>query len=202
MKQLRLGFSGKMKSGKSTLIDETKLYLKHKNKTCVSLGIGEFINQMCLHGIGDNSREAMQWFGQFIRDGVNKQFGHEDFWPNYAIHMMESINNNMEVDVILMDSIRFKNELYIFRHHGFEIIRLAVSKEMQKNRENLKNKGMANIDHVTELGLDELDEVVRNQNATTFPYISFIETDNISPIDIFSNHVKPVIDEHFGWLGK
>ena len=69
------------------------------------------------------------------------------------------LNNYNKYDNVVIDDVRFKNELIELKKHNFTIIKLNVNKELQINRyNNLYNDEIDRLNHLSELEQDTFSD--------------------------------------------
>lgn len=98
---------------------------------------------------GEKNRDFLQALGNGLRE-----FHHEDVWVNTVITSMGNMDN------VVIDDIRYPNEIERLREEGFIIVRLNVSEEVQKARYKEEYGSIEGIDfeHPGEIALDNYDD--------------------------------------------
>lgn len=187
LKQIRIGFSGKLKSGKSTLISTLRKRLLAKSYSVAQYGMSYAIHELAEFGLKQYNRETMQRIGAAFREECFKITGHRDIWVNLAIRKMHTEMARSSVDVILFDSIRYPNELDALKKENFKFIRLLVSEKAQLLRgTNDNTKEAVNLNDPTETALSEWDTLTHslheglNPQNKNIPFDLFLDTELIS----------------------
>lgn len=91
---------------------------------------------------------------QYIATEFRTQYG-EDVWAIFAVN--DALKLTQEGHKVICDDLRLPSEKKIFEKAGFKIIRLNVSKEVQKERIASRGDGTiseAQLTHPTEIALD------------------------------------------------
>ena len=72
----------------------------------------------------------------------------------FVNHLLKKYN---KYDNVVIDDIRFKNELLELKKHNFTIIKINIDKQLQINRYNkLYNENIDRLEHISELEQDNL----------------------------------------------
>jgi len=148
---MKIGICGKMCSGKSTLAR----LIKERNNEYV---IGSFAGKVYdiaydLFGMKEKDRQLLQNIGGKMRE-INPTV-----WADY----IETKYENTECVVI--DDVRYKNEVRMLKKNGYFLIKLNISKELQRQRLVDLYKGsytthLANLNHSSETEIDDFDDDV------------------------------------------
>lgn len=128
---MRIALCGKMGSGKSTIAD---LLNDELNFTTISFGHGVKKIAKDLFNMKNKDRNLLQILAEKIKEIDN------NIWIKYALKDIKNIEN------IVIDDLRFPNELEYLKKHGFIIIRINISRKEQVER--LKNKYENYEDHI------------------------------------------------------
>ena len=118
--KIYIGISGKMGTGKSTLVDGIEKVLSSFVIERVSLAapIKEMQKQvydiMGLEMLAEKNRSLLITLGM-----MGRKEGHKDFWLEKAIKKFEE----SEADIVICDDVRFENEADWFDNNGI-LIRL------------------------------------------------------------------------------
>ena len=115
---MKIGIIGKICSGKTTLADRLIDYYKHLNLKRRSFSGGVYHIAKTIFGMVDKDRKLLQSIGTKMRE-ID-----EDIWIK---------NTNMEGNVII-DDIRYNNELNYLIKEGFIIIHIKIDKLKQIDR--------------------------------------------------------------------
>ena len=166
---MKIAICGKMTSGKTYI--SNKLAQKY-NLEIYSFARGVKKIAKELFNMNYKDRLLLQNLAQKMKE-IN-----ENVWINYLDNIINKKKN------IIIDDLRFPNELKYLRKNNFIIIRLKISKEEQKKRLKIKYKNYNNhikgINHESELNIENLKvdyEVISNEK--TFDKI----------INFLSNHI-------------
>lgn len=115
---LKLAFSGKMSSGKSTFIN--KLIEKNPNKTIKIINITDIVRLILDKSYNMTEKEdnldVFIWVYSFIRDNIDS---------NMIIkHTINKINEYSGYDIIVIEDLKFLNEVDLLKTIGFKLVRL------------------------------------------------------------------------------
>jgi hypothetical protein len=107
---------------------------------------------------GKKNRGLLQ---ELATDVIRSQFGN-DIWVTYLV------NTHLGEDRIVVDDLRFKNELKVFHDAGFITIRLEVPEDcrIQRLKELYGEVDEAKLNHISEWDLDDMldsfDHIILN----------------------------------------
>jgi len=133
-----------------------------------------------VRGYDRHDRPAMQYMGtEIMRKFAGAYFGTEDFWINLMLADMKD-RQEEGYDFFICDDCRFPNEIKRLRECGFKVVRLATTRELQLSRGDEGAKATVNLDHPSELALDEYE------NKEFFD----LETDPNDSIDDMVNKIS------------
>ena len=121
---MKVAITGKMCSGKSTLSN----YLV-KNKNFTRLGYGDFVKKYAkeIFDMKVKDRKLLQDLGQKLKE----------IDPNVWVKLLEKKLDSLEkkgIDKIVVDDVRFPQEIKSLRQKGFIILKLNINEELQKKR--------------------------------------------------------------------
>tara|TARA_B100001093_G_scaffold517323_1_gene598560 strand:- start:1505 stop:2029 length:525 start_codon:yes stop_codon:yes gene_type:complete len=121
---MKLAITGKMCSGKSTISN----YLI-KNKNFTRLGYGDFVKKYAkeIFDMKIKDRKLLQDLGQKLKE----------IDPNVWVKLLEKKLDSLEkkgIDKIVVDDVRFPQEIKSLRQKGFIILKLNINEELQKKR--------------------------------------------------------------------
>jgi dephospho-CoA kinase len=121
---MKLAITGKMCSGKSTLSN----YLV-KTKNFIRLGYGDYVKYYAseIFGMERKDRKLLQDLGQKLKE----------IDPNVWVKLLEKNLDNLEkngVNNVVIDDVRFPQEIQSLRARGFTILKLTINSELQKRR--------------------------------------------------------------------
>tara|TARA_R100000406_G_scaffold47862_1_gene32259 strand:- start:321 stop:857 length:537 start_codon:yes stop_codon:yes gene_type:complete len=121
-KPLKIGICGKMGSGKTSLANE--IVKTNSNGTVLSLA-GEVKHiARRLFGMEGKDRSLLQQIGMKMREIE------PDVWIDYLLRE----SNNSYLSVLVVDDVRFINEVDKFRQDGFVMIKITIDEEHQLER--------------------------------------------------------------------
>ena len=117
---MKIAIIGKMCSGKTTIAN----LIIDKDKSYKRLSFGQKVKDLAveLFNMEGKDRSLLINLANKMRDIDS------DVWVNYII------NNNKDIDNCIIDDIRYQNELDKLINNNFYIIKLNISKELQKER--------------------------------------------------------------------
>ena len=146
---MRIAICGKMGSGKTYIAD-----LLNKKFNLVKISFAGKVKEIAsdLFGVEYKNRELLQNIADKMKDIDN------DIWVKYVIKKI----NDDKLDNVIIDDLRFPNELSYLKKHNFIIIALDIDENTQINR--LKEKyGNDYINHInrrhhnSEINIEKLD---------------------------------------------
>ena len=165
---MKIGICGKMCSGKSTLA--TKIIETNSNIIKDSFASKIYELAYDIFKMETKDRWLLQQIGTKFRE-ID-----DNIWINYII--------NKHVDNIIIDDVRYQNEIMALKKNGYILIKLKISRELQISRlhdlyKDLFNQHYKNIDHVSELFIDVapddmFDLVVDVDNEDAFEKIKHL----------------------------
>ena len=148
---MKIAISGKMCSGKSFI---TNLLIKHfekENKHFKKLSFADDVYKIAreLFNMKTKNRELLQSIGTKMRE-IDK-----DIWAKSTIERSKKLQN------VIIDDLRYPNELKYLKKNNFILIRLNISKEEQMKRlketyPNTFHQHIENINHHSETSLDNV----------------------------------------------
>ena len=144
---MKIGICGKMCSGKSTLANQIIDHYKHSNITVIKDSFASKIYELAydIFKMETKDRQLLQQIGTKFREIDDK------VWINYII--------NKHIDNVIIDDVRYQNEIKALRENGYFLIKLKISRELQISRlrnlyKDTFSQHYKNIDHVSELFID------------------------------------------------
>ena len=144
---MKIGICGKMGSGKSTFINYIIKYNKNKNINIEKDSFASKIYELAydLFNMKEKDRKLLQDIGTNLRK-ID-----DNVWINYIINKYD--------DNIIIDDVRYNNEIIALKNKGYYLIKLKISRELQIKRlqalyKDDFNRHYKNIDHVSELFID------------------------------------------------
>lgn len=144
MEKLYIGISGKMGSGKSTLTNGliealTQLRSKRVSVAAPIYNLQDIIyKDLGMKVQGDKDRDLLIALGMWGRDK------NPDFW----LEVLDKKIQEMDVDVVICDDVRFENEADFFKEKGI-LMRIEGTQRGDNVDHNINNK--------TETALDTYD---------------------------------------------
>ena len=166
---MRIGICGKIASGKTTLANEL---VKKYGYTRFSFGtaVKQFAVEICGMDPEKKDRELLQKIGH---EGRRILF--QDVWVETVIR------KSKQVELAIVDDIRYINEMEALKNDGWILIKLNISQELQEKRiretypDNFQQH-LDNRNHVSETEMDTID-------ASKFDFIiSVDENGNVEKI--------------------
>jgi nucleoside-triphosphatase THEP1 len=171
---MKIGICGKMCSGKSTL--STKIVEEFND---YNFKIDSFAGKIYkiaydLFNMKEKDRILLQNIGSTMRD-IDK-----DVWVKYIL------NKYNDTDNIIIDDVRYPNEVLSLRKKGYFLIKLVISHKVQEKRiKNLykltSNTHLNNRTHPSETSLDDIDN-------DAFDIIVDVDNKDVSDIIIQINN--------------
>lgn len=149
---MKIAIIGPMCSGKTTLANK----LKKINKLFKIISFASKVKEIAsdLFMMENKDRYLLQKIGSYMRQ-ID-----EDIWVKYLLK--KNINN----EYIIIDDLRYENELKLLKEYNFKIIKLEISNNLQKKRlketypENYESH-LENLNHESELFCKKIkDELV------------------------------------------
>ena len=144
---MKIGICGKMCSGKSTLANQIIDHYSHSNITVIKDSFASKIYELAydIFKMETKDRQLLQQIGTKFREIDDK------VWINYII--------NKHIDNVIIDDVRYQNEIKALRENGYFLIKLKISRELQISRlrdlyKDTFSQHYKNIDHVSELFID------------------------------------------------
>ena len=170
--------SGKMRSGKTYTTQAIIELMEKRGYKVKHLSLARWLKLLLARGYNRHDRPAMQFMGtEVMREFAGKYFGTEDFWVNLMLTDMEDWKD--EYDFFICDDCRFPDEVKKLREHGFKVVRLITTRELQLSRGDEGIKATVNLGHPSELALDTYE------NTRFFD----LETDPNDSIDDMVNKI-------------
>jgi len=117
---VKIAFSGKCTSGKSTAANMVKEVIKDTHLLSFAGKIKELAKD--LFGMEEKNRPLLIDLGTKMRE-INK-----DVWLDYVLKTSEKYDN------VVIDDLRFKNEFSALKKAGFILVRLEIDQETQIKR--------------------------------------------------------------------
>ena len=168
---MKIGICGKMCSGKSTLAG--KIINQYKNiykEDCKKDSLANKVYELAyeLFEMKEKDRFLLQQIGTKMRD-IDK-----DVWIKYIIKKHKNTDN------IIIDDVRYINEILELKNNGYFIIRLEISPELQEKRikelyKNNSEQHLINRNHESEI-------ISYNRNNILWDLVINVDKDNIDTI--------------------
>jgi dephospho-CoA kinase len=117
---MKIAICGKMASGKTTVADHLSL----EGFQCVSLAgeVKRVGRELFGMKIGEKNRPLLQQIGMKMREI------RESVWLDCLIREAE------EHELVVCDDVRFVNEAHTLKEHGWTLVKLVISDDLQKQR--------------------------------------------------------------------
>jgi len=166
---MKIGICGQMCSGKTTIAN----YIN--NKFNHNIHITSFASKLKilateLFGMKQKDRKLLINLGQKMRD-IDK-----NVWINYTINESKNYKN------VIIDDVRYPNELYRLKDEGFLLIKLIISKELQLKRlkQTYPENWKSHYNHIND-NTEKSDQL----NNEHFNYVINVDQQNVlETIDI------------------
>ena len=143
---MKIAICGKMTSGKTTIAKLLEIDYDFKIFSFAN-GVKKIANE--IFDMKNKDRILLQNIAEKLKE-ID-----EDIWIKYSLKNMKNHKN------IVIDDLRFPNELKYLKNLGFIIIRINISEEEQTRRLIKKyknyNKHLEGKNHCSESYIDELD---------------------------------------------
>jgi cytidylate kinase len=174
---MKIAISGKMCSGKSTLANMLIEYFQKNNninfiKYSFANGVYEIAKNIFY--MKNKDRKLLQQIGEKMRE-IDK-----DIWIKKTINDIHKNNDNY----VIIDDLRFINELEYIKKHNFFIIRLNISKDKQHSHlittyPTTYQNHIDNLHNISEIDLDNLphnnfDIIINTDNYTSLEILNLI----------------------------
>ena len=151
---IKIAISGKFCSGKTTLSNQiiSLITSKYRNMKIKKLSFASEVKRIATQTflMKDKNRNLLQSIGRKMRE-ID-----EDVFCKYVIN--EVNNDNSENQLIILDDLRYENEMTYLKDNGFILIRLYIDPKEQIERIKSiypdENYNLENFNHESEIGLD------------------------------------------------
>jgi len=152
--------SGKMRSGKTYTTRAIIAKMEERGYKVKQISLAYWLKFLLARGYDRHDRPAMQYMGtEIMRKFAGTYFGTEEFWINLMLADVKDWQESGEFDFFICDDCRFPNEVERLRVAEFQVVRLVTTRELQLSRDAEGAKGTVNLDHPSELALDECEGV-------------------------------------------
>ena len=143
---MKIAICGKMCSGKTTLAD----YIISKDERFKKDSVAAKLKEIATDLFGMKSKDR----NLLINVGKKMREIDVDVWLNYVC---EKHKDNF----IIIDDIRYRNELKKFKSEGFLLVRIIVSKELQLERlqHTYSDNWVDHLRNVSDISETNLDDV-------------------------------------------
>lgn len=149
--------SGKMRSGKTCTARAIIDIMKNQGYKVKHVSLAYWLKFLLTRGFNRYDRPAMQFMGtEVMRIFAGKYFGTEDFWINLMLADMDDWQKE-GFNFFICDDCRFPGEIIRLRKYGFKVVRLVTTRELQLSRDTEGAKDTVNLDHPSELALDNYE---------------------------------------------
>jgi cytidylate kinase len=163
---MKIAISGQMGSGKTTLANHIN---KHFNNiyyiTSFAKKLKEIACELFNMDINNKDRLLLQQLGQSMRNINN------DVWINYTIKDSNKYND------VIIDDVRFENEIYTLKQNNFILIKLNISNNLQVSR--LHKTYCNNVKSHINNSSDISETSINNVNDDIFDLIINVDNDNV-----------------------
>lgn len=156
---IKIAISGKFCSGKTTLANLIISFIKNKypNINVIRLSFASEVKRIAKETflMKEKNRNTLQSIGHKMRE-IDP-----DVFCKYVINQVNNINNNVD-HLLILDDLRYENEMEYLKKNNFKLIRINITKSEQLKRiNNLYPNDNYSIDsfvHESEIGLDHIPE--------------------------------------------
>lgn len=121
-KPLKIGICGRMASGKTSLARE--IIVNHGEGEVLSLATEVKNVAKRIFGMKDKDRPLLQKIGMKMREIE------ENVWLDFLLRQADNSSKN----IVVVDDVRFINEVEKMRDAGFVMIKIVVDEKIQKDR--------------------------------------------------------------------
>ena len=160
---LRIGLTGKMRSGKSTIADY--LYLHHEFHWPLSFGseLKRYAHEIFPDVPKDPKPRELYQFMNVMRDFD------PDVWIKHLAKRVQFAEDSRKTTGIVVTDARQQNEIDWLRAHGFVIVRVVAPEQdrLKRIEESGESVTSTTLAHVTEQDLESLDVDYRIVNDGT-----------------------------------
>ena len=148
---IRIAISGKFCSGKTTMANKIEHYFRERynNITVKRVSFADEVKQIAKNTflMKNKDRQLLQSIGKKMRE-ID-----QDVFCKHVIHNIQETD-----EVVILDDLRYENEMVYLKNNGFKIIRILINTETQKERISHlypnENYSYNNFNHESEVGLD------------------------------------------------
>ncbi len=172
---MKIGLCGPMCSGKTTLAKN--IQDKSYNTTYITSfakKLKEIACDLFNMDINNKNRDLMQQLGSNMRN-ID-----ENVWINYTLKDASKYIN------VVIDDVRFENEVLLLKENNYILIKLNISKELQTKRliDTYGDNAQSHINNITDISETSLNNI--NDNM----YDLIIDVDNENQNDIILSFLK------------
>lgn len=149
---MKIAISGKMCAGKSFITNALMKYFNNnikKNFNKISFADDVYYIARNMFGMTEKNRVLLTSIATKMREIDN------DVWAKSTILRVNKLEN------VIIDDLRFLNELQLLKKNKFFLIRINISKELQLQRlkktyPNTYQQHLEKINHQSEIALDNI----------------------------------------------
>jgi hypothetical protein len=173
--KMKIAFLGPMCSGKTTCCN----YIKQLNNNFEIIRFAGKVYDICydLFEMIGKDRLLLQSVGENMRN-IDK-----NVWINYLI------NNSKNKEYLLLDDLRYENELVALRDNGWTLVKLKISNDLQVMR-IMKTYSTNYEQHINNMN-HESEIYTKSCSDDIFDYVINIDTDTVNEkLDIIFNSCK------------
>lgn len=165
---LKIGLTGKMRSGKDQVADLLQAQLEDKGESVHILGFAEGIKELLTYFTPKvfeegKPRYAYQRVGQVMREV------YEDVWVDRTVDRITLLEKDFPKDSIIVKDVRQPNEYSTLKDKGYTIIKVEADTEVRVARSLSSNDSfdISHLYHETELGVEDIeaDYVINNSGS-------------------------------------
>jgi len=142
-------FSGKASSGKTASADILKSLLEQRGKKSLNVSMGDRLKHIATQYLGWNGEKDEKGRQLLQSLGTEKfRMRNPNFWTDSVLDMIEVFEDDF--DYILIDDIRYQNEITAFEERAYRAITIRVVRPCFDNGLTKEQKL-----HSSEVALDE-----------------------------------------------
>lgn len=164
---VKIGLSGKMRSGKSTVAERLQKHFESAGTSVCRMSLAADLKGLLNRAFGKEnvSREILQAFGtdlirkegmKIVQPFMPPGLRFEDVWVKNCLYNVVLVED--KVGVVLIDDVRFPNEAYGLIQDGFVVARLCTTPALQLSREIEPGKETVRLEHESETALDHYEQ--------------------------------------------
>jgi chromosomal replication initiation ATPase DnaA len=141
---IKIGFSGNQGSGKTYLANKIKTNYSMQFNTIEIIKLAELVYKISeyIYYILEQPFKKDRKLLQLIGTEIGRDIFDKDIWVKLLSNKIKTYD---KTDVIIVDDIRFKNELKLLKKEGFLIYRVVPKKQKNIKKSSIFHKSEFNI---------------------------------------------------------